>query len=470
MATQAFGCGGSPASSGAKPEDGASPQSDGGSPEESAEGGSSGGGSSGGGSSGGGSSGGGSSGSSGGGSTTMDSGSTQRDGGATSAAEGGSPGSSKGAFGLAVSGNKLVSTATGATLQLVGTNMSGFEGVNDGRWAGMGGLTTAQWTSLKAAWSADGQVINIVRLPLNAITWLNLPCVDAGSGSASSVYGTAVGGLYQPDPSHIYQAAVEQAVASATAAGLYVSLDLHWDAPNNASGQPMCPVGQPSYASEDHAPAFWTSIANEFKANPAVLFELFNEPFGDNVFGNAVSGSSPGPDATTMANGGPWPHPFLMQDNANGNAIFTTGAPNPVNIAGEKSLITTIRATQATNVILASAVWYAGQIQTWLATYVTNGNPDPIGQLAAAWHDYGYNDGPAGPLAVLAAGYPIVMTETYGFDAALNGAANASGYTWAASNHIGYLWWGLNNWGGLAAPALFTELSKQLPWIDGTAP
>ena len=29
----------------------------------------------------------------------------------------------------------------------------------------------------------------------------------------------------------------------------------------------------------DHSPAFWTSVATAFKSNPAVVFDLFNEPF-----------------------------------------------------------------------------------------------------------------------------------------------------------------------------------------------
>jgi len=31
----------------------------------------------------------------------------------------------------------------------------------------------------------------------------------------------------------------------------------------------------------DHSPTFWTEVANTFKGNSAVLFDLFNEPYPD---------------------------------------------------------------------------------------------------------------------------------------------------------------------------------------------
>jgi hypothetical protein len=386
---------------------------------------------------------------------------------------------------IAVSGNRFVNAA-GNAVELVGTNISGLE-LQSSLWPGIAGLTAAQWKALASTWSQLGQTINVIRLPLNSYSWLNLTCVDPGSGDAGNNYHANGGGTFTPDPTSAYQADVEQTVTAITAAGLYVVLDLQWDAPNNASGQPMCPVGQPAFASADHAPAFWTSVANAFQGNAAVIFELFNEPFGDNVYGNGViqNGSvyTPGPDATMMASGGSWTHPFMMQDNANQNQncgpnhnqscqneLFNTNAPNPVQIAGELSLLSAIRATGAANVVLASPIGYAGEIEIWLGSYASAGNPDPLGQFGAAWHIYGYAKGTAPPLAVLAAGYPIAITETYGFDAAIDGGKNLNGYNWAAQNGIGYLWWGLNNWGDQATPALYTKLAADVPWLDSTTP
>ena len=87
-----------------------------------------------------------------------------------------------------------------------------------------------------------------MRLPLNEASWLNYTCYDSGTGASADIYTPTSGGAYTPDPQSVYQATLKQAVADATAAGLYVILDLHWGAPNNASGQPLCPIGQPGVA------------------------------------------------------------------------------------------------------------------------------------------------------------------------------------------------------------------------------
>src|SRR5947207_674401 len=41
--------------------------------------------------------------------------------------------------------------------------------------------------------------------------------------------------------------------------------------PTKATGQQVMPDA-------DHALAFWTSVASVFKSDPAVLFDLYNEP------------------------------------------------------------------------------------------------------------------------------------------------------------------------------------------------
>jgi hypothetical protein len=165
----------------------------------------------------------------------------------------------------------------------------------------------------------------------------------------------------------------------------------------------------------------------------------------------------------TLSTGGSF-SPFDAQDNANGNAMFTTNMT--WNVASMVTLLKTIRGEGASNVVLASPIGWAGEIETWLGTYTGSGNPDPLQQLGVAWHVYGYAKGTAPPLAVLSAGYPIVITETYGFDAALDGGQNANAYPWAASKGIGYLWWGWNNWDG----GPLSENLSRAPWSAGTGP
>jgi hypothetical protein len=118
-------------------------------------------------------------------------------------------------------------------------------------------------------------------------------------------------------------------------------------------------------------------------------------------------------------------------------------------------LIDAVRGTGATNVILTSPIGWAGEIQTWLSSMPS----DPAHQLAVAWHVYGYKKGTAPPLAVLDAGYPIVITETYGLGA-------VGGYQWAASQNIGYLWWGWSDWDGRPLGSQFGHP----PWFHSTPP
>jgi len=355
-----------------------------------------------------------------------------------------------GVFGIQVSGNQFVSAIDGSAVQIVGTNVSGLETGYSSRWAAFANAGTGFWSQVL---DYDSSGINTVRLPLNEASWLNYTCYDSGTGASAGRYTPAAGGGYSPDPEAVYQATVKKAVADATAAGLYVILDLHWGSPNNAAGQPLCPIGQPGFADADHSLAFWKSVADTFKDNPAVMFELFNEPFGADIYKDWVTGSGgPGPDAMTLRDGGAY-YPFVEQDNSAGNALKTVALTWQV--AGTQDMIDTIRGEGASNVILSSPIGWAGEIETWLASKPT----DPIGQLGAAWHVYGYHKGQAPPLAVLAAGYPIAITETYGLGA-------IGGYHWAAAHGIGYLWWGWGDWGGRP---LSTDLERA-PWFASAAP
>ncbi len=285
--------------------------------------------------------------------------------------------STSGQFGIAVNGNKMVSTRDGSVVQLIGTSASGLVIHQDASaWPAYANSTLAFWQSLV---NYQGSGINVVRITAEFGVLAGI-CVR-----------TVIIGL---------QSTVQHVVSMATQAGLYVILDLHWDAPNNSSGVGICPTGQGGFASNAHAPAFWTSVADTFKGNPAVIFELFNEPFGGNSNtsnqewvatggGNYTVGS----DGTYLANGGNY-STFLAQNNVGGGGMITTSETWAV--AGEKQLITAIRGTGATNVILASSLGWAGDIFTWLSAYNTNGNPDPLHQLAASWHVYGYALGTAG--------------------------------------------------------------------------
>lgn len=77
--------------------------------------------------------------------------------------------------------------------------------------------------------------------------------------------------IYNLDPAG-YLGQLDQVVAGANAAGLYVILDLH------DSAQSGSPYGKGQNVPKTESVAFWKVIAAHYKANPMVLFDPFNEP------------------------------------------------------------------------------------------------------------------------------------------------------------------------------------------------
>lgn len=77
--------------------------------------------------------------------------------------------------------------------------------------------------------------------------------------------------IYDLDPTG-YTAQLEQVIGQANAAGLYVILDLHDDAQSGS------PYGKGADVPKTESVAFWKVIASHFKANPMVLFDVYNEP------------------------------------------------------------------------------------------------------------------------------------------------------------------------------------------------
>ena len=372
-----------------------------------------------------------------------------------------------GVFGVKVVGSTFASTMDDSTLQLIGGNISGLEGGPTSRWAGFSATTVAQWKQIAAPNATNAAGMNFVRFPLNSAFWLNTKGVDPGSASGGTLAGAGYhdngDGTFSGDPTGTYRTVVKQAVANATAAGFYVSLDLHWDSVT-AGGTTYLAIGQDSFPS-GNAAAFWTSVADTFKDNPAVMFELFNEPFGgsytpgaENPFGTL------GADGLVMKNGGTFAN-FQMQDNQHNNTQFSVGGGVACTVTSKQALVNAIRATGATNVILDSPIWYAGSIEVWTQSKPT----DSLGQLGCAWHVYGWNANGGNEAAgqkiiqsVITAGFPIMVTETY------NLLPNFGGAAYLRTNHVGYAWWGWNNWG---AAANLSQWIGQAPWQpSGTAP
>jgi hypothetical protein len=190
---------------------------------------------------------------------------------------------------------------------------------------------------------------------------------------------------------------------------MFVIVDLHW----NAGGTNKA-TGQQQMADADHAPAFWTSVANTFKGDTGVIFDMYNEP-------HDISWSC-------------W-----KSGGCNVNAGWAA--------AGMDSLIAAVRATGATNVVMAGGLSWSGDLSQWLA----NKPNDPMGQLAASFHSYNYsncNDMGSMPMcreqevAPVAAQVPVITGELGENDC---GTSFIDTYlTWADSQGISYLGWAWN--------------------------
>jgi len=240
---------------------------------------------------------------------------------------------------LHVSGNRLVN-ARGRPVLLHGVNRSGTEFLCVQGHGIFDGPTDQASISAMKAWG-----INAVRIPLNEGCWNGESYVDPAYAGAN------------------YQDAIKAYVRLVNANGMVAILDLHWSdgryPAHCDSAEARCLKPVPDQA---QAIPFWTSVANTFKGNGAVIFDLFNEPF---------------PERATRSEAAGW------QCWLNGGTCPGIGYP----VAGMQTLVNTVRATGARNVILAGGLAYANDMTGWLA----HEPADPLHNLAASWHSYNFN-------------------------------------------------------------------------------
>jgi endoglucanase len=234
--------------------------------------------------------------------------------------------------GLHVSGNQVVD-AGGDTVSLVGVNRSGTEYRCIQGYGIFEGPSDAASVQAMVDWHAKA-----VRIPLNEDCWLAI-------NGAPSTYSGAT-----------YKNAIADYVGVLEAHGLIPILELHWSAAgtNPATGQEPMP-------NRDHTVTFWSEVADAYKSDTGVVFDLFNEPFPD------------GNQDTTAA----WQ---CWRDGGTCPGV-------PFEAAGMQELVDAVRATGATNVIMLGGVRYANALSQWL-TYKPI---DPTGNLAASWHAYNFN-------------------------------------------------------------------------------
>jgi endoglucanase len=214
---------------------------------------------------------------------------------------------------LHVSGNRLIS-ANGRLVVLHGVDRSGTEYqcvAGNGIFAGPSNQTSI--TAMKS-WG-----INAVRVPLNEACWNGESYVRVAYRGAN------------------YRQAIEAYVNLLNANGLVVILDSHWTDglyEGHQSGcrwaKAFCQKPMPDKAGSI---PFWTSVATTFKDNGSVIFDLFNEPYPDQALSTRTAAWE------CWLKGGP---------------ACSYGIP--YTSAGMQTLVNTVRATGATNVIMLGGI------------------------------------------------------------------------------------------------------------------
>jgi endoglucanase len=315
---------------------------------------------------------------------------------------------------LHVSGNKLVD-AKGNTVVLHGVDRSGteyecvqgsgiFDGPND----------QASITAIKS-WGP----VNAVRVPLNEACW-----------NAESYVNSAYAGTN-------YINAIKSYVSLLNANGIVAILDLHWtdgtytgSSSGCSSAEATCQKPMPDAA---EAIPFWTSVANTFKGNDAVIFDLFNEPY-----------------ASRADNG----------NTAEGWQCWETGSPCTgisYPVAGMQQMINAVRSTGANNVLMLGGEEYSNDLTDWLQYEPT----DPDHNLVASWHSYNFNTCSTqscwtSEVAPVAASVPVVAGEIGENDCA--GTYITPLTTWMESDGISFLAWAWNaDFACSSGPGLITD-------------
>jgi endoglucanase len=314
---------------------------------------------------------------------------------------------------LHVSGNKLVDQ-NGNQVVLHGVDRSGteyecvqgngiFDGPND----------QASITAMKS-WGP----VNAVRVPLNEACWNGESYVD------SAYAGTN------------YINAIKAYVSLLNSNGIVAILDLHWtdglytgNSSGCSSAEATCQKPMPDAA---EAIPFWTSVANTFKGNDAVIFDLFNEPYASRATGSTTTGWE------CWENGG-------------------TCSGISYQVAGMQQMVNAVRSAGANNVLMLGGEEYANDLTDWLQYEPT----DPDHNLVASFHSYNFNTCNSqscwtSEVAPVIAQVPVIAGEIGENDCA--GSYIDSLTNWLESENTSFLAWAWNaDFACSSGPGLITD-------------
>ena len=296
-----------------------------------------------------------------------------------------------------VQGNKIV-TDTGQQVNLRGVNRGNGPEHACMRTNGINGPTDLASVQAMINWK-----INIVRIPLNEDCWLG-------------INGAVLGGA-------AYQQLIIDYVNLLNQNQIYALADLHINAPGAQKATNL-----EKMADADHALGFWRSVATAFKGNDRVIFDLFNEPH--------VSGPC-------------W---------LNGGTAAACGTS--FQIVGTQQMLNTIRATGATNIVLAGGISNSSQ---WFSYKPS----DPLNNIMTGFHRYGNEDKTCGiscidsNYAQVIAQVPVYVGE-FGesWDSSLCTTSFISSFaSWMDSKQLNYSMWTWNPGSGCATDSLISDWS-----------
>ncbi len=242
---------------------------------------------------------------------------------------------------IKVSGNKLV-TADGKEVWLQGVNVPSLE------WSAKGENILQSMKVALVDWKA-----NAVRLPVHDGFWF-------GTGKPPKV---------PPNDAEAYRKIVDDAVTMAASQGAYLILDLHR-----------------FWMPEERDIQFWKDAAARYKNNPAVIFDIFNEP-GDRGWA-------------------------IWRDGGEVKGKPKKGEPEPqaIQSVGMQALVNAVRGTGARNLIIAGGVGSAYDLQGILEGYALT---DQSGNgIMYATHFYNWHRNWEKHFLPVAEKYPVFVGET----------------------------------------------------------
>ena len=285
-------------------------------------------------------------------------------------------------------GNQLLD-GNDQVVHLHGANYSGTEFACIQGWGIFDGPSDDAMVAALASWH-----MNVLHIGLNEDCILDINGVDSQYAGAN------------------YMNAIVAFVNRLHAHGLYAEVSLMWAAPGSQQAQDHPPI-----LDADHAPAALAAIANAFKNDPNTFIGLQSEP-----------------------------HNISWACWQNGGSSCSVG----YTALGMQGALDAVRGTGATNVVTASGIDWANNLEQWLS----HEPADPLGQFMAEAHVYGGNtcDNTScfdTNYAPVAAAVPMVWGETgESYDASDCGTATMETFlAWADAHGVNYEPWTWNTWG-----------------------